>query len=662
MPMFIRHGQFEVTETGFRWLYGTEEVRIDAWAHDAVRVQARPGRLSATPPYALEPSSAVPTRARILDTGAYLEHGACWVRMTETGILSFGIVGDTEPRLQEVESPRAFDDPGRFFRSLSSDEFRVEVRFRAHERERFYGLGQHQHGLFDQKGAVIALEQKNTEVAVPFLYSTRGYGFLWNNPAQGQVELGRTRTRWIANRADGIDYVVVMGRNPEAIITTYADITGHVPMMPDYAAGFWQSKLRYETQQEFLEIAREYKRRGLPLSVLVIDFFHWTRMGDWKFDPVAWPDPQAMVDELQELGVEVMVSVWPTVSGDSEHFAALASNGYLVQTERGTNALHLFSDTDTNGTRYLHYYDPTTQGARDVIWRIIKKNYLDRGIRTFWLDACEPEVHPLDLDNMRLAAGNMEKVGCIYPMMHQKAFFDGMVAAGIDDVLNLTRSAWAGSQRYGAALWSGDIDSTFEALRLQVVAGLHAAMSGIPWWTTDIGGFYGGQVKDPLFRELIVRWFQYAVFCPIFRLHGFRDSWDYKRGGANEVWSFGEQAYAIIRELLFLRERLRPYIIDQMKIAHERGIPPMRPLFFDFPTDTATYEIADQFLFGPDVLVAPVLEYGAVSRSVYLPREADWENAWTGETIAGGRRLEVTAPIASLPVFQRVGAGLPFVQ
>jgi alpha-D-xyloside xylohydrolase len=214
-------------------------------------------------------------------------------------------------------------------------------------------------------------------------------------------------------------------------------------------------------------------------------------------------------------------------------------------------------------------------------------------------------------------------------------------------------------------LWSGDVQSSFEEFRAQIPAGLNAALSGIPWWTTDIGGFFNGDIHDPIFRELVVRWFQYGLFCPLFRLHGNRlpgngsgASWS---GGPNEVWSFGEEAYDIIKGLLFLRERLKPYIMEQMKSAHETGAPPMRPLFFDFPEDPHTWDIDDQFMFGPDYLVAPVLDYGARARKVYLPSGSTWRDAWHDTVHQGGQWLEVAAPLEQIPVFLRADAELPML-
>jgi len=262
----------------------------------------------------------------------------------------------------------------------------------------------------------------------------------------------------------------------------------------------------------------------------------------------------------------------------------------LVRTERGVPATMDLIDTGQEGTIYGHFYDPTNPQARRFIWEQVKQGYYEHGIKVFWLDACEPEIKPRDFDNLRYHIGNGQAVTNLYPFYNAQAFYEGMRSEGETEIVNLCRSAWAGSQRFGAALWSGDIQSSFEALRAQLPAGLNAGLSGIPWWTTDIGGFFNGDIRSPYFRELIVRWFQYGLFCPLFRLHGYRLPYPETAdgifaGGPNEVWSFGEEAYQIIKELLFLRERLKPYIMAQMKLAHEIGTPPMRPLFFDFSAD-----------------------------------------------------------------------------
>jgi len=265
----------------------------------------------------------------------------------------------------------------------------------------------------------------------------------------------------------------------------------------------------------------------------------------------------------------------------------------------------------------------------------------------------------MDPENARYHAGSGAAVGNIYPLMHSQTFYDGMRSEGETEIISLCRSAWAGSQRYAAAVWSGDVPSTFEALRAQVVAGLNIGLSGIPWWTTDIGGFREGEAASSAFRELLVRWFQYGTFCPLFRLHGYRLPTHDLCGADNEVWSYGDEAYAIFRDLLLLRERLRPYIMEQMGKASHTGAPPMRPLFFDFPDDARCQAVADQFMFGPDLLVAPVLAEGARSREVYLPAGTQWTDAWTGRQIDGGCTLTAPAPLDRIPLYLRNGATLP---
>lgn len=647
------------------WEKNHETVLIQPWGKDSLRVRSTMSSGIVDTPGALLSLATLEPRIEIHNDGALIQNGKIKAEISKDGQISFLKSADDTVLLEEVNI--RYGHPPRYYKSVSSDLFRLESTFNAYEGERLYGLGQHQHGFLDQKGCVIELSQRNTEVCIPFLLSSRSYGFLWNNPAIGSVELGMNRTRWTAEAARQIDYLIIAGDSFSEIMSQYADATGHVPMLPEWASGFWQCKLRYRTQEELMSVAREYKRRGLPLSVIVIDFFHWTVQGDWKFDPTCWPDPAGMVRELEEMSVKLMVSIWPTVNGNSANFREMTESGLLVRTERGGLATYPSRDNKPEGPVYMHFYDPTNPAAREFLWEQICENYYRYGIKVWWLDGCEPEMaHNNDPDNLRYHIGNGLEVGCIYPFMHQQAFYEGMKSERESEIVLLCRSAWAGSQRYGAAVWSGDIASTFEVLRAQLKAGLNIGLSGIPWWTTDIGGFFGGDIDTPYFRELIVRWFQYGVFCPLFRLHGFREpkvptsgpvtEWT---GAPNEVWSFGDEAYETIREILFLRERLTPYIMQQMHLAHEKGIPPMRPLFFDFPEDEACASVDDEFLFGPDILVAPLLYYEARKRDVYLPAGTSWTDAWTDKRINGGQWIEAEAPLDRIPLYLRGDSCLP---
>jgi alpha-D-xyloside xylohydrolase len=662
---------FTASETGLNVVAGGEVIQIDAWGESGIRVRSTlGGSAMETPGSALVEAAATDVEVEVGDGWARLRNGELVVEVAENPEDRFvpfpPLVRFLRSGGEELvrESPPHFTAPAqRRYHGGGGDLYGCEVSFDADPAERFYGFGQHQHGLLDQKGAVIDLVQRNTEVSVPFALSSRGYGFLWNMPGVGRVELGANRTRWVADAARQIDYWVTTGPTPADIVSRYARVTGLPPMMPEWASGFWQSKLRYQDQDELLEVAREYRRRGLPLSVIVCDYFHWTRQGEWRFDPAEWPDPQAMVDELRELGVELLVSIWPTVNPNSENYTEMDRRGFLVRSLASLPPLHLaFWDKGTDGQAFMRYFDATNPDARRYLWEKVTDGYRRYGIRAFWLDACEPEILADNPEDARYFLGQGSEVQGVYPREHARGFYEGLRASGETDVLLLCRSAWAGSQRYGAAVWSGDVESTFEALAAQVPAGLNMGISGIPWWTTDIGGFRNGDPTTEYFRELVVRWFQFGAFCPLFRLHGVREPGPLvgssQTGAPNEVWSFGEEAYGLIREQLTLRERIRPYVMDQMATASLTGLPPMRALFLEFPEESPSWEVSDQFMLGPDVLVAPVTAQGARERDVYLPEGASWLDAWTGQPVEKNGWVTAAAPLERIPVYLREGGGL----
>lgn len=545
-----------------------------------------------------------------------------------------------------------------------SGDYELTARFEAYDDEKIFGMGQYQEKNLNKKGAILELAHRNSQASVPFFVSSRGYGFFWNNPAIGTASFGANKTEWYAKRTKKLDYFITAGDTPADIERNYSAAVGRTPMMPEFGMGYWQCKLRYRNQEELLAVAREHKRRGLPMDAIVVDFFHWTMQGDFKFEPRDWPDPDAMVKELKEMGIETVVSVWPTIDERSENFGKMNANGYLVRADRG-NSNHMTWMGNTV------FYDATHPGAQKFVWERCKENYYTKGIRIFWLDEAEPEYGPYDFDNYRYYAGPALQCSNLYPLMYAKGFYDGLKESGEKEIMSLVRCAWAGSQKYGVLTWSGDIHSSFRAMREQLQAGLNMGMAGIPWWTSDIGGFVGGDISDPAFKELLVRWFAWGAFCPVFRMHGERSPW-YEReqefinnvrqltsGQDNEVWSFGEDNYEILKEYLFVRERMRPYIRECMKQASETGAPVMRPMFFDFPEDKVCWETEDQYMFGPDVLVAPVMEMGARQRSVYLPAGLSWTEAKTGKCYPGGSRVTVDAPLSVIPVFVREGKQIP---
>jgi alpha-D-xyloside xylohydrolase len=667
--------------------FAGETIRIEAWGRDSLRVRARPQDEVREPIVsALLPPAASAPRVEIEpgeEAGSIVNgrirarvrfkvrHGA---DVRREPIIAFSRADTGAPLLEEARSHFASPAP-RAYRRAAGETFHLEQTFASDPDEKLYGLGQPQHGLLDLKGSTIELSQQNTHVSIPFLLSSRGYGFLWNNPATGRVELGRNLTRWSADRTPCLDYWITAGDAPRDILRAYVAATGMPPEMPEWITGFWQSRLRYRTQREMLDVAREHRRRGLPLACIVIDFFHWTRHGEWTFDPEEWPDPAGMMRELREMGVESIVSIWPTVNPNAETYGEMRDQGLLMRAERGPGLMTSYPDKNPLAIHAVTYYDATLPRARAYLWEKARDNYLAHGLRNFWLDSCEPELRPHHPEDVRLSLGSGSEVLNAYPLLHIQGFREGLTQAGAADGALLVRSAWAGAQRHGIILWSGDVWSNWRDYRAQLVAGLQAGLSGIGVWTTDIGGFYDGHGRDPDFRELLVRWFEFGVFSPVCRLHGFRIPEDtpfpqpetknpYGRetfsiftdtGGANEVWSYGEEVYAILRDLLETRERLRPYVAAQIAHYARTGDPVMRPLFYDFPDDAACWSVADAYLFGPDLLVAPVFESGARARSVYLPAGADWREARTGARHRGGRTIEVEAPPGRIPLFIRDG-------
>ena len=642
--------------------FNNETMWIEPWGENALRVRACKQSQMPMEDWALINQGNHQAKIQFTERGASIQNGKITAQVSPAGVLTF-VNQDGKVLLEEyvrnrsdMHSPKcsALDIDAREFKPILGGDYSLSARFESEPNERLYGMGQYQQPYLNLKGCELELAHRNSQASVPFLVSSLGYGFLWNNPGVGSVTFGKNLTVWRAVSTKVLDYWITAGDTPAQIEEQYAAVTGTVPMMPDYGMGFWQCKLRYQTQEELLSVAREYKRRGLPISVIVIDFFHWPYEGEWKFDPEYWPDPEAMVQELKGMGIELMVSVWPTVDYRSENFWEMKEKGYLINTDRGF----------PNGLRFLNdslHYDATNPGAREYVWGKIKKNYYDKGIKIFWLDEAEPEYSVYDFDNYRYYLGPNVQIGNIYPKCYAQTFYEGMEAQGQENIINLLRCAWAGSQRYGALVWSGDIHSSFESLRNQFAAGLNMGMAGIPWWTTDIGGFHGGDPSDPAFRELLVRWFEYGAFCPVMRLHGDRmpkqkplgvdRGGRCPSGGDNEVWSFGEEAYEICKKYLFLRERMRPYTEKTMAQTHEKGTPVMRPLFYGYPQDSQAWEVEDQYLYGDDILVAPVMYAGQVSRQVYLPEGVMWTNVWTRDKFIGGQAVLVDAPLESIPLF-----------
>jgi alpha-D-xyloside xylohydrolase len=549
--------------------------------------------------------------------------------------------------------------------------FRVGASFVAPRDEHYYGLGQNQEGILDHRGRTIDCKHyydapAGEQVCVPFLVTNKGYGIVWDNPSATKVSAGlHGRTTWHSEVGERVSYFVIAGETADDIYAGYRKLTGVTPLPPKAAFGYIQSKARYESQKQVLDVAEGYRKRGYPLDVMVVDWFSWTRMGQLDINPVDFPDPAAMNRTLHEQGLHSIISVWPRFEKESRYFNLLATKGWFLKDAEGKPADGLAFRSDRAGA----LLDSTNPQAREWFWSQIRDNIASKGFDWFWLDETEPDLVP---DGYFYSIGSGDRYHNLYPLVHTQGVAEGSRRdRPAKRNLILARAAYIGAQRHGNLFWSSDIFPTWEALQRQIPTGLNFTATGLAYWGNDIGGWQSlpqqstperKPLVDPSdarnvvgnyddYPELITRWYQYATFTPTLRAHGARKE--------AEVWSYGKGAEAVISKYLKLRYELMPYLYSLGKHTYDTGSPFMRALFMDFPNDPRVFNIGDQYMFGPAFLVAPVTEQGKESREVYLPAGSDWYNYWTNEKVAGGKTITVAAPIDVIPLFVRAGSVIP---
>lgn len=533
------------------------------------------------------------------------------------------------------------NEPRTYRASEAAGLLKVEDRFGPDATEALYGLGQHQNGMFNYRGSTIELGQNNTDIAIPLLVSSKGYAILWNTASFSYADNRFPLELNLESMAvPQIDFFVLYGPQMDAIIHEYRSLTGHVPLFGEWAYGLFQSKDRYKTQEEMLSIADGYRSRHIPMDGLVQDWYWWKEGG--KGDPVfnaGYTDVPAELKTLHDEHVHAMISAWALMDATSENFKQIVQHGY-----------------DVSGAQI---YDPTNPAAADFFWNQFVGKLFAQGWDAFWLDSSEPEeawphIGDAVLADKQLHIGPGLEYTNIFPFMHTGDVAARWKATGSDKrVFLLTRSAFLGQQRNGATVWSGDVYSSWWALKRQVPAGLNFALSGYPYWTTDIGGYHPvnyAQTIPPGYQELYTRWFEYGAFCPVFRTHGHRDY--------NEMWKY-EQAFPTLLAIDRLRYRMMPYVYSLAWRVASDDYTIQRPLVMDFREDKATWEIGDQFMFGPDLLVSPVVTEHATSRTAYLPGGTEWIDFWTGERKQGGATVIEPAPLDRIPLEVRAGSILP---
>jgi alpha-D-xyloside xylohydrolase len=607
----------------------------------------------------------------------------------------------------------------------------LQKSFRLSPGEAIYGLGQHQEGVLNLRDIPIRLLQANTNIAIPFLVSTRGYGLLWNsaaltdfNPADQQIPLDANgagsfttaeegdygfllqgnlrnklllsvdgkpvidlRNMWLpaaaggkihlaahtayritaetggdtklavrfptpamsfrAEVGQGSDYYFFAGPDPESALAEYRELTGVAPLLPRWAYGYWQCRERYASQKQILDTAEEFRKRQIPVDAMVQDWQYWGKYG-WnamRFDEDSYPDPAAMMSQLHQQKIHLLLSVWAKFGAETEMHQAFEKSGLLLHSHAATGEPGETNERES----WIDFFHPAAQQA---YWQALNQRLFALGIDGWWLDASEPEGDPLKNDVTHLGPGKF--VRNAYPLFETSAVFNGQKQQDPEKrVVILSRSAFIGQQRNASISWSGDISATWETLRRQIPAGLNFSASGMPWWTTDVGGFFRprDQYTSPEYQELLVRWFEFGAFSPIFRIHGYQSE--------TEIWKYGAETERILRQYDELRYRLLPYIYSTAWEVSSRNASMMRALPLAYPHDPALRESTDAFLFGKAMLIAPVVEKGATSRAVVLPAGDNWVDFWSGNTFQGGETLRAQAPLDRLPIYVKAGSILP---
>ncbi len=568
------------------------------------------------------------------------------------------------------------------FNDAGSNTYTVEQAYVLDKDEAIYGLGQQQAGKMVQRNLKLNMVQNNTSDYVPFFQSVKGYGVFWDNYSPTQFVDGTAATSFKSDVGDCIDYYFMYGANADGVIARMRELTGQAPMFPLWTYGFFQSKERYKSQDELLDVIKKYRQLKVPLDGIIQDWQYWGNNYLWnamEFLNVEFPNPQKWVKDIHNLNAHLTISIWNSFGPQTKQYKELDKIGALMNfstwPQSGSEKWPPIRDYPSG----VRVYDPYNPEARDIYWRYLK--YLHSlDIDGWWLDSSEPDhldFKPADLDN-KTYLGSFRKVRNAFPLMTVGGIFQHQRAVDSSKrIFILTRSAFAGQQRYGANTWSGDVTSSWATLRNQISAGLNFSLTGIPYWNSDIGGFFLSKfrrkLEDPEYRELYTRWLEFGTFTPLMRSHG--------ADAPREIYQFGTKGtkyYDAIEKYINLRYRLLPYIYSTSWDVTANQSSMMRALMMDFPNDKNALDINDEFMFGKSILVSPVTNpmyikpavigkdtiqvedfSSAKSKETYLPAGADWYDFWTGEKFTGGNKVSKQTPIDIIPLYIKAGSIIP---
>lgn len=598
------------------------------------------------------PDAHIPKKIQETESSILLETSALKVMLNKkSGKVSFY-------KLQHDNLLLTESDAGALFKPVDDagvSTFDVKQSFILDTSEVIYGLGQQQNGRLNQRDQKNLLVQGNTKVAIPFFQSIKGYGIYWDNYGPTLFTDDKEETSFDSKVGNAVDYYFMQGDNGDSIVSQMRFLTGKAPMLPLWVYGYSQSKERYKTQFELMDVVKKYRALHVPLDGIIQDWQYWGKDSNWNamsFDHETYPRPKAMIDSVHKLNAHIFVVAWPGFGPKTKQYSEFKRKSML---------LNFDTWPPKSGAKVYDVYDPA---ARDIYWRYLNKGVFSLGVDAWWLDSSEPDhLNEKDSDfDQKTHLGVYRKVRNAFPLEHIKGVYEHQRATtSAKRVVILTRSAFAGQQRFGSNTWSGDVTSSWESFRKQIPAGLNFSLTGLPYWNTDIGGFFansyvkGGGAKNPEFQELYTRWLQFGTFMPMMRSHG--------TAIPREIYQFGKKGdtiYDVLEKFIKLRYSLLPYIYSTAWQVTDHNQSFMRALAIDFNRDKNVYDIGGEYMFGKSFLVSPVTKKDAKSQNVYLPAGASWYDFWTGELIKGGKYINRATPIEIMPLYVKAGTIVPW--
>lgn len=678
-PAICSAQTYQATSLGAKVVVKDQAIEIQFYSANIIRVIKTPVGHTFTAENLSVTKKPAPTVFKVSKHGGAVDITSSSIKVSLdliTGAISYATVKGAA-LLKEKQDGTTFKP----FNDAGNKTLTVSQLFVLDKDEAIYGLGQHQRGNLNQRNQVYKnMMQGNTEDVVPFVQSIKGYGIFWDNYSPTTFSDTPEGTLLSSDVGEGVDYYFMYGGNADGVIAQMRDLTGQAPMFPLWTFGFWQSKERYKTQDETVGVVKKYRELGVPLDGIVQDWQYWGNNYLWnsmEFLNVDFANPRKMMNDVHNLNAHLMISIWSSFGPETKPYKDMKAKNMLLDfhtwPESGSEIWPPKQDYPS-GVRPYDVYNPE---ARNIYWNYLSKGLFPFGIDGWWMDSTEPDhlsAKPTDLD-IKTYLGSFRKVRNAYPLMGVGGVYDHQRAVSSDKrVFILTRSAFAGQQRYGANTWSGDITSSWETLTKQVPTGLNFSLSAIPYWNADIGGFfltkYPKKLEDADYRELYARWMEFGAFTPLMRSHG--------ADAPREIYQFGkkgDKVYDAAEKYINLRYRLLPYIYSASWdiTAHQSSM--MRALFMDFAADKNVWDITNAYMFGKSVLVNPVTrsmytkaagadkveDFSTLkSEETYLPAGTSWYDFWTGEKLAGGKKVSRETPLDIIPLYIKAGAIMPF--